>query len=83
MFLQCVVCSSVHQDEIVKENLRLVDWQRTEHGGGSPHTFTIEDYEMLTSSDKLFARKFDPDVDREIIDALYARLEEAKPENCN
>ena len=83
MFLQCVVCSSVHQDEIVKENLRLVDWQRTEHGGCSPHTFTIEDYEMLTSSDKLFARKFDPDVDRKIIDALYARLEEAKPENCN
>jgi len=83
MFLQCVACTSPYREEIIRENLRLVDWQRTEHGGCSPHTFTIEDYEMLTSSDRLFARKFDPDIDREIIDALYGRLEAAKAENYN
>lgn len=82
-FLQSVAMASPLNAEVEKNNLRLIDWVRTEHNGCSPHTFTIEDYEMLTSSDKLFARKFDPDVDREIIDALYARLEEAKPENCN
>lgn len=75
MFLQCVAMASPLQDTIVKENLRLVDWQRTEHGGCSPHTFTMEDWDMLTSSDKLFARKFDPAIDAEVIDALYSRLE--------
>ena len=76
MFLQCVVMASSHRDSVVRDSLRLVDWQRTEHGGCSPHTFTMEDWEMLTGSDKLFARKFDPDIDREVIDALYARLAE-------
>ena len=81
MFLQCVAMASPLKDTIVQENLRLVDWQRTEHGGCSPHTFTMEDYDMLVGSDRLFARKFDPDVDAEIINALYGRLEAAKGEN--
>lgn len=76
MFLQCIAMSSAYQSSIMNDSLRLVDWQRTEHGGCSPHTFTMEDWEMLTHSDKLFARKFDPDIDRDVIDALYARLEQ-------
>ena len=74
MFLQSVVMSSPLAGSVVLDNLRLVDWKRTEYGGCSPHTFTIEDYEMLVSSDRLFARKFDPDIDREIVDAMYARV---------
>lgn len=74
LFLQSIVMSSPLADTVIRDNLRLVDWQRTEHGGCSPHTFTMEDYNMLVSSDKLFARKFDPDIDRQIVDALYARV---------
>lgn len=74
LFLQSVVMSSPLADTVVRENLRLVDWQRTEHGGCSPHTFTMADWDMLERSDKLFARKFDPDIDREVVDALYARV---------
>ncbi len=83
MFLQCVAMASPLKDAITRDSLRLVDWQRTEHGGCSPHTFTMEDWDMLTGSDKLFARKFDPDIDAEVIDALYARLENAGRENFN
>ena len=83
MFLQCVAMASPLKDTIVQENLRLVDWQRTEHGGCSPHTFTMEDWDMLTKSDKLFARKFDPDIDSSVIEALYRRLEKGKTENSN
>lgn len=75
LFLQCVAMNSPLRDAIVRENLRLVDWRRTEHGGCSPHTFTMEDWDMLIKSEQLFARKFDPDIDRQVIDALYARLE--------
>ena len=83
MFLQCVAMVSPLRDTVIRDSLRLVDWQRTEHGGCSPHTFTMEDWEMITGSDKLFARKFDPDIDVEVIDALYARLENAGKENSN
>ena len=73
-FLQSVAMASPYRDQIEKSNLRLIDWQRTEHGGCSPHTFTLADWDMITHSDRLFARKFDPNIDREIIDALYARV---------
>ena len=76
LFLQCVAMASPLKDSIVRDSLRLVDWQRTEHGGCSPHTFTMEDWDMIVGSDKLFARKFDPDIDAEVIDALYDRLKE-------
>ena len=75
MFLQCVAMASPLRDQITRDSLRLVDWQRTEHGGCSPHTFTMEDWDMLLASDKLFARKFDPAIDREVIDRLYDRLD--------
>lgn len=74
LFLQSVVMSSPLADTVVRDNLRLVDWQRTEHGGCSPHTFTMADWDMLMGSDRLFARKFDPAIDREIVDAMYARV---------
>lgn len=82
LFLQCIAMASPLRDTIVGRNLRLVDWNRTEHGGCSPHTFTMEDWDMLTGSEELFARKFDPDIDREVIDALYARLYSGA-ENCD
>lgn len=53
-------------------NLRLIDWTRGGHG--HPHVFTAEDYDMLVSSDQLFARKFDENTDRQIIDSLCAHL---------
>lgn len=81
LFLQCVAMASPLKERIITQNLRLVDWVRTEHGGCSPHTFTMEDWDMLTCSDKLFARKFDPDIDRNVIDALYARLEQMENSN--
>lgn len=50
-------------------NLRYIDWNR----GGSqrhPGTFTIEDFEMLKNVPHLWARKFDENVDKDIIDAI-------------
>ncbi|MBQ7053147.1 MAG: hypothetical protein IJN79_10140 [Clostridia bacterium] len=84
LFVQSVAMASPLRDEIIRDNLRLVDWTRTEHGGCSPHTFTSEDEEMLVSCrDKLFARKFDPAIDREIIERMYARIGIGGGENSN
>lgn len=45
--------------------LREIDWER-----GSPYTYSIDDLNMLMQSKKLFARKFNSQVDKEIIDAI-------------
>ena len=41
--------------------VRYIDWNR-----GQPYVFREEDYNMLMDSDKLFARKFDIRIDRNI-----------------
>lgn len=42
--------------------MREIDWNR-----GRPYTYTINDYDMLIHSNKLFARKFDERKDMQII----------------
>lgn len=49
--------------------MRKIDFKRG-NGLGSPHIWTITDYEELMKSDALFARKFDIHIDKQIIDIL-------------
>lgn len=53
-------------------NLRLIDWGRGSYA--HPYTWHITDYVQLISSDDLFARKFDENVDREIIDKIVEHV---------
>ena len=55
---------------ICNDDLRLVDWSRSPNGN-SPYVFTIEDWDMLIQSDRLFARKFDVNTDKVIVDRIY------------
>ena len=50
-------------------DIRLIDWERKE--GFSPHTFTINDYDLIVNSRCIFARKFVEEKDRQIIDKIY------------
>lgn len=52
------------------DDIRYIDWEH--HEGASPHTLRIEDYDVLASSKCLFARKFDVDVDWEVVDKIVA-----------
>lgn len=65
MFLHTVVQNSPYKENIVNNSLRFIDWER-----GKPYTFTIEDYDMLIHSPDLFARKFDENIDSDIIDLI-------------
>lgn len=62
-----------------KTDIRLIDWER--HEGESPHTFTIDDYDMIKNSECLFARKFVEKVDRDIIDSVFELVTNKKGEN--
>ncbi|MBQ7578489.1 MAG: hypothetical protein IJT21_09510 [Synergistaceae bacterium] len=49
-------------DNSRESNMRLIDWHR-----GGPYTFTINDLDEIKASPCMFARKFDPAVDEQII----------------
>ncbi len=53
--------------------LREIDWKR-----GNPYTYRSNDFNTLTSSNKLFARKFDSQVDKFIIDAICDKVKNDK-----
>lgn len=53
--------------DLVKGSLRYIDWKR-----GRPYTFREEDFEeIINQEEACFARKFDPNVDSEIIDKIF------------
>ena len=78
--IQTVIMNSQFKDSIFhskgsdrSDNLRLLDFQRG-NGLGSPHVYTIEDFEEIKSNNNFFCRKFDADVDSEVIDLVVAEL---------
>lgn len=57
---------------LVRGSLRYIDWNR-----GKPYTFTKDDFqEIINQEDALFARKFDANVDSEIINMIYNYIDE-------
>ena len=72
-FLPLLVHNSKFRDRLyiktfdgdMHANMRFIDWTR-----GEPYTFRNSDYNELISSDLLFARKFNEDTDREIIERI-------------
>lgn len=51
-------------------NRRLIDWKR-----GNPYVFRKEDIDMIKNSNCLFARKFDNDIDSDIISEIDELIE--------
>ena len=64
---QTIVMNTVYRDSVVNNNYRYVDWSE---GGYRPKTLKTEDFEKLTETDSIFARKFNIDVDSNILDMI-------------
>lgn len=73
IFLQTIVESSDFKNRLYMPNcnnnheacMRLIDWQR-----GNPYVWRIGDYEEITRSSCMFARKFDFNADPEIVEKI-------------
>ena len=63
-WLQTFMQESEFVGQIADSNLRYIKWIQ---GKASPETLTMEDYENMVGSGKLFARKFDWDKDHGVI----------------
>jgi hypothetical protein len=70
IFFQTVLMNSELAETIVNDNLRYIDWTR----GRRPAVLETRDFEALASSPKLFARKFDVERDRQILDLIDEHL---------
>ena len=62
-----ILYNSPFKDSMVNNNLRYIDWSDKK---ANPKTFTMADAEVLTKTDKLFARKFNVLVDSKILDYI-------------
>ena len=70
MFLQTLVMNSRFKNSLIDNNFcdnyatiqYCIDWHR-----GSPYVFTNDDFEFLVASNMCFARKFDWNIDQEIV----------------
>jgi Core-2/I-Branching enzyme len=57
---------------ILNDNPRYIDWERP--NPRYPRTLDMEDFERLRASSKLFARKFEVDRSRDLLDRIDTEL---------
>ncbi|MGY3052017.1 hypothetical protein ACVWYG_000204 [Pedobacter sp. UYEF25] len=62
-----ILMDSPFKDDIVNNNLRLITWRA---GSPNPIIFRNTDFNLITNSPYLFARKFDSTVDYDILNEL-------------
>jgi len=57
--------------EIINDSLRYINWS---DGPEYPRVLRKDDYMKIINSNKLFARKFDMNIDNEIIEMIYKKV---------
>lgn len=72
LFFQTLVCNSPFKEEVSGFNLRYIDWANP--NPTPPKVLMTEDFESLKNSDCLFARKFDPDRSKELLNLIDQKL---------
>lgn len=71
-YFQSILLNSEFKDNCINDCLRYLIW-----GVGTPINFQMKDYENIKNNinNNIFARKFDENIDNDIIDKLYKDLE--------
>ena len=54
IYFQTVLMNSPYAKNMINDNLRFMDWEKDDYG---PAFLTVEDYDRIVKSNKLFARK--------------------------
>jgi Core-2/I-Branching enzyme len=68
IFFQTILMNSAHAENIINDDLRYIDWK--DPNSGSPAVLSKTDLSSLLVSQKLFARKFDVNVELKILDLI-------------
>jgi hypothetical protein len=70
MYFQTVLMNSEFRDNVVSEFIKESVWDWEFHSSTDPITFTMKELDFLKKSKKLFARKFDDHLDKQILDEI-------------
>ncbi len=62
-----LIMNSDFRSTVVNNNFYYIDWSR---GGANPKTLTVDDFDSLSRSEMMLARKFDMRFDAKILDML-------------
>lgn len=84
LFIQSLVMKSDYKNNLYlssknddyRQNMRCIDWNR-----GNPYVFRKNDYQYLINSEFLFARKFNTNIDNDIIEIIYNDIKKQNAEN--
>ncbi|MGB1285377.1 MAG: beta-1,6-N-acetylglucosaminyltransferase [Aggregatilineales bacterium] len=71
MLFHTIFMNSPLRDSVHNDNYWLIDWSRRDK---HPETLRMSHLAALTAGDRLFARKFDAQIDGDILDALDAHM---------
>jgi len=71
-FFQTMLMNSPYKNEIIDNNLRYIDFSSKK---ANPKVLTVDDFPKFTGSGKLFARKFDQNVDNAVLDMIDETIE--------
>ena len=76
IFFQSILCNAGPEiySTIENNDLRYVDWTNKDANMGHPEILTMNHRSQISASDALFARKFDPNIDRDILDWIDQNL---------
>lgn len=76
VFLQTLIINSDFKNKVYhsggencNSNMRLIDWNR-----GNPYVFRTSDFYEIVNSNNLFCRKFDEDIDNDIVKKINELL---------
>ena len=72
LVFQTILLNSVWKDNIVNEYLRYIKFPK---GGSRPVVFTMEDAADIMISERFYARKFDMDIDKHVLDYIDAAID--------
>lgn len=73
IIFQTILYNSPFNATLVNDNLRYINWSE---GKSSPKTLTLKDKEVLKSSTKFFARKFNEATEASILDWLDEKIKQ-------
>lgn len=77
MFMGTVLVNSPFRDQLYQPyyspygHMRLIDRTRPEKA--APHTWRMEDWNMIENSSCFWARKFNMEIDEQVINKVYER----------
>ncbi|WBW96647.1 beta-1,6-N-acetylglucosaminyltransferase [Oceanirhabdus sp. W0125-5] len=74
IFFQTIVLNSHFKQTVVNTGLRYIDWDSVPHPKTHPAILTKNYFPILNNSRTLFARKFDIDIDSQILDMIDNKI---------